>query len=207
MSTRRVFGSMSLTSRKARITACVAVLVCALLPARAVRAEAAVLEIESEELGWVEPKVVRRLVALELADLHVPAPKGARGRSVRGGLFVRVLRYETQMVVELWERGELAGQRRLTSEGSSQVRARRIALAAGEIARRLREQRLVDERKSRRRAVKQAQEAALRRGVPIYALGGARNLSVAQRRAGAAAGAVGVSAIRCNTARRGTRLG
>jgi hypothetical protein len=139
------------------------------VPSRSAQAASAVLEIADEDSGWVEAKMVRRLVTLELADVSVPEPSG-RLRSARPGLFVRVLRFDTQTVVELWHRGELFGQRRLTIAGSPQVRARRIALAAGELARGLRERRLLEEKKARKRNAKQALDASQRRGLPIYAL-------------------------------------
>jgi len=88
---------------------------------------------------------VRRLVQLELSDVEVPR----RPEDPDVALFVRVLAEgEGRIRVELWERGDQHGARRVSgTSGGSQLVARRVALAAAELARGLREKRRALERK------------------------------------------------------------
>lgn len=152
-----LLSRLRFSGARAAAAALVALLV-TLMTSRA-HAVRSVIEIQDEEQGWVEGKVVRRLVSLELADIQLPKEKAAHGPAF-DGVYLRVLRLDTQMVVELWYRAELQAQRRLTSTGGAPVRARRIALAAEEMARRLRDKRLVEERRNRRRSRAQAVAAA-----------------------------------------------
>ena len=100
----------------------------------------------------VDARAARRLVQLELSDVEVQK----RPQDADVALFVRVLSAgEGKIRVELWERGESHGARLVTnSGGGSQLIARRVALAAAELARGLRQkrralerQRLLDEQK------------------------------------------------------------
>ncbi len=119
-----------------------------------------VVEVGANVAHWVEPPVVRRLVQLEVDDVDVPTPPGAKHHSVEPGLYVRVIFHEARLIVELWDRGELQGRRLLSPSGGKPLTARRIALASGELASRLRERRLFEARKYDK---EQARLAAQRR--------------------------------------------
>ena len=94
-----------------------------------------VVEIDGAAERLVDPRSARRLVPLELSDVALPA-SGARGAPV---LFFRVLgRTDGSLRIELWERGEYHGARVLSGAGENpQLVARRVALAAAELGRRL----------------------------------------------------------------------
>lgn len=103
--------------------------------APALAASASVLvEIDGTAERWVDARSARRLVPLELSDVAVPA--SGRGAPA---LFFRVLGRESGALrVELWERGEFHGARTLSGAGENpQLLARRVALAAAELGRRL----------------------------------------------------------------------
>ncbi len=93
------------------------------------------VEIDTAAERLVDARSTRRLLSLELADVAVPQGR-ARGAPV---LFFRVLgRPGGTLRIELWERGEYHGQRTLGSAGENpQLVARRVALAAAELGRRL----------------------------------------------------------------------
>lgn len=116
----------------------------------------------------LDAQLVQRLVRLELSDVDVPLPVWAETQSVRAGLYVRVLVLEA-IVVELWDRGEIRGQRRLSRSENAQLNARRVALASGELARRLREQRLAEIRVERERLERASMSTPGPSGVPLYA--------------------------------------
>lgn len=100
------------------------------------------VEIDAAAERLVDPRSARRLVPLELSDVALPANGvplangAARGAPV---LFFRVLgRADGSLRIELWERGEYHGARVLNGAGENpQLVARRVALAAAELARRL----------------------------------------------------------------------
>jgi hypothetical protein len=93
------------------------------------------VEIDGAAERLVDARSTRRLVPLEVSDVALPQADGARGRSV---LFFRVLGREGGLRVELWERGEFHGARTLSGAGENpQLVARRVALAAAELGRRL----------------------------------------------------------------------
>jgi hypothetical protein len=120
--------------------ASLALLLLLLAVPRAARAAAeVVLEIDAAAETMLDARATRRLVSLELADIDVLP--GASGQ--RPALFFRVLGLpEGQVRVELWERGELSDVRVVSTGPGGHLLARRVALAAAELARRLRQQRL-----------------------------------------------------------------
>ncbi len=118
--------------------------------------------------GALDAQLVQRLVRLELSDVDVPLPVWAETQSVRAALYVRVLALEA-IVVELWDRGEIRGQRRLSRSENPQLNARRVALASGELARRLREQRLAEIRVERERLERASTSSPGPLGAPLYA--------------------------------------
>jgi hypothetical protein len=93
-----------------------------------------VVEIDLGAERVVDARSARRLVPLELSDVAVPS--NARGGAA---LFFRVLgRADGTLHIELWQRGEYYGERVLRGTGENpQLVARRVALAAAELARRL----------------------------------------------------------------------
>jgi hypothetical protein len=108
------------------------------------------IDVAAERL--VDARSTRRLVPLELADVAVPASStGARRPPV---LFFRVLGSPGPTLrVELWESGEYHGARTLNGAGENpQLVARRVALAAAELGRRL----------ARKRSAQLARDARLR---------------------------------------------
>lgn len=119
-------------------------IVCLLsLSAPASAAPASVLvEIDGAAERLVDPRSARRLVPLELSDVALPANGGSAANGAARGapvLFFRVLgRADGSLRVELWERGEYHGARVLSGAGENpQLVARRVALAAAELGRRL----------------------------------------------------------------------
>jgi hypothetical protein len=100
--------------------------------------------VEIDPRAPLDARAVRRLVQLELADVDVPK----RPQDPDVALFVRVLAAgEERLRVELWERGEAHGARLVSgTRQSSQLVARRVALAAAELARGLRLKRRSEER-------------------------------------------------------------
>jgi hypothetical protein len=103
-----------------------------------------VVEIGPRAEKLVEPLFTRRLMQLELNDVDVPLEQGLGQKAKRLSLFYRVLAIEPHSIrIELWERGVFYGARSVdVSRGGSQLHSRRIALAAGELARDLRQARL-----------------------------------------------------------------
>lgn len=107
-----------------------------------------VIEIDVRAERLLDARAARRLVALELADVDVPASSS----DFEPALFYRVLGRAGQSVrVELWERGEFHDARVVSAlEGSGQLVARRVALAAAELARDLRQRRIAERRREER---------------------------------------------------------
>lgn len=129
-------------------------------PARA--ATEVVIEIDTLAERFLDARATRRLVALELGDVQVPASPGGP----EPALFFRMLGYGQGVIrVELWERGELHDARLVsTSQGSEHLVARRVGLAAAELARGLRQRRLASlRRQARERA--EAEADALKRAL------------------------------------------
>ncbi|MBN1610378.1 MAG: hypothetical protein JW940_27365 [Polyangiaceae bacterium] len=124
-----------------------------LVSARAAASPATfVVEITPEVESVVDSRFTRRLVQLELSELEVPPSPTVRNQPT--ALFFRVVRLdESTLRVELWERGNFYGARSIsTLTGKAQLHARRIALAAAELARRLRRDRLAEAARLRRQA-------------------------------------------------------
>jgi len=92
------------------------------------------IDVAAEKI--VDARSTRRLVPLELADVAVPPKDSSRSTTA---LFFRVLgRADGTLRIELWDRGEFHGARVLAgSRENPQLVARRVALAAAELGRRL----------------------------------------------------------------------
>lgn len=97
-----------------------------------------VVEITPEAREVINARVTRRLIRLELADIRV-APNPMRSDPPTLALFYRLLLTESgELRIELWERGEFYGARRVsTAHGDKKLLARHIALATAELAQRL----------------------------------------------------------------------
>ena len=121
-----------------------------------------VVEIDAAAERLVDPRSARRLVPLELSDVAVPVSVVSRGAPV---LFFRVLgRPDGSLRIELWERGEYHGARLLGGAGENpQLVARRVALAAAELGRRLaRKREAALQRDERLRKAREARAKLLR---------------------------------------------
>ncbi|MGC4086905.1 MAG: hypothetical protein QM756_03195 [Polyangiaceae bacterium] len=100
----------------------------------------AVIEIDPAAESMLDARAVRRQVQLEVADIRIPEASPGE----EPPLFVRVLgRPDRHVEVELWARGELSDRRLVSGAESGQhLLVRRVALAAAELAGRLRRKRL-----------------------------------------------------------------
>jgi hypothetical protein len=100
------------------------------------------VDVSRDAAALIEPRATERLIELETADVDVPAPPGA---TFRPPLYFRIFALsQTSLRVELWELGKQYGARSVSTLGSDNLKARRIALTAAELARRLRQQRLAE---------------------------------------------------------------
>lgn len=144
-----------------RAAACALLVVIACCePRRARAAPLVVFEIDPAAEAMLDARAARRLVSLELADIDVPPGRSGRPPA----LFFRVLGLpEGQVRVELWERGELSDVRLVSAASGAHLLPRRVALAAAELARRLRQQRRVQRRQRARQLEQLRVIAALER--------------------------------------------
>jgi hypothetical protein len=117
------------------------------------------VELDDAAEPLLDARATRRLVALELADIDVALPGGSKQASAP--LFFRVVRVEQNLRVELWVRGEYHGARLISgSNALGQLGARRVALAAAELARRLQKRRQIQAARERALALANAARAA-----------------------------------------------
>lgn len=126
--------------------------------------EPVVVEIDDGAEALLDARAARRLLALELSDIAVPA--SGPGKHQRSTLFFRIVQNGENLRVELWERGELHGARVVSgSRVAGQLGARRVALAAAELARRLQKKRQIQAdrelHEARSRALAAEREARL----------------------------------------------
>lgn len=117
------------------------------------------VEIGDSAETLIDARATRRLVALELSEIDVPPPNG---KSSHAPLFFRVVQVARDVRVELWQRGDYHGARLITgSNAAGQLGARRVALAAAELARRLQRKRQLQSERERAQAEARAAAAAL----------------------------------------------
>jgi hypothetical protein len=117
-----------------------------------------VVEIDDSAETLLDARATRRLIQLELSEIDVPQAGGSK--RARAPLFFRVVQVERDVRVELWERGEYHGTRVvLGSNATGQLGARRVALAAAELARRLQKKRQVQAERERMAELERAREA------------------------------------------------
>ncbi len=112
-----------------------------------------------------------------------PTAATAAGRHPPASLYFRVLVTDRGTLrVELWDRGEFGGARSLsTARGSAQIRSRRIALAAAELARRLKQKRVYEAQQrleEKKRAEREQKAAAAARAPRLALLAGAVGATV-----------------------------
>ena len=137
-----------------RTSGCVAAY---LLQTTSATAVGVVVEISEEAEAVVDSQLARRLIRLELSDVDLPQVVGDRAqRQDREVVFVRLLRTGETLKVELWARGQPSGERRLDVLGTEQYQARRVALASAELARRLRESRILERQRFLKRHLRPA---------------------------------------------------
>lgn len=118
-----------------------------------------VVEISPKAERHVDARLTRRLVEIELNDADVPPPRGQAER--RPSVYLRVLATTPESLrVELWDRGEFYGARRLSSTDVKELLARRIALAAGALVRDMRARRAAEERALARAKQREEEERA-----------------------------------------------
>lgn len=123
------------------------------------RGEPVLVEIGDSAETLLDARATRRLVQLELSEIEVPPASG--NKRVRAALFFRVVQVGADVRVELWERGEFHGARVVSgSNAAGQLGARRVALAAAELARRLQKKRLMQAERERLAELARAEEAA-----------------------------------------------
>jgi hypothetical protein len=111
---------------------------------------------------------VRRLIQLELGEIHIPKPYRAPKHAPSPPYF-RVTLSGEDLEVQLWHRGEFQGRRKLSSRGAQALVARRVALVAAELATRLVERRRRHAKRMRREQAKALRRSLARRGRPIFA--------------------------------------
>jgi len=146
------------------------------------RSEAVLVEIGDSAESLLDARATRRLVQLELSEIDVPAASG--NKRARAPLFFRVVQVGPDIRVELWERGESHGARVVSgSNAGGQLGARRVALAAAELARRLQKKRRIQAERERLSELARAEEAqrearraldgpfALRSGLEVSSIG------------------------------------
>jgi len=126
-----------------------------------------VIEISPRAERVVDSRLTRRLVEIELSDADVPPrPDGAPG--ARQTVYFRVLATSPKTLrVELWDKGDYYGARRLSSADVKELLARRVALAAGALVRDLKirraaEVRALEQQKERLQQQREALAEALR---------------------------------------------
>ncbi len=138
-----------------------------------------VVEIAPAAESLIDARATRRLLKLELLDVRVPPALGQGGVDAQATLFFRVLGEGTNtLLIELWEKGQFYGARRVSGAlGSAQVRARMVALAAAGLVRRLQHLRETEVRLQREAEEQRlAAEAAAARARPRWVLNaGARS--------------------------------
>lgn len=128
-----------------------------------------VVELDERASQDLDAGLVRRLVRLELADVTIAPPHDAPGPATPPPLYVRIERRDSFLSVELWERGLLRGERRVSLRGNPQLTARSLALVSAELAERLAERRRVEARVAAARERVERRRSLEQRGYPLFA--------------------------------------
>jgi hypothetical protein len=105
-----------------------------------------IVEISAKAERYLDSRLTRRLVEIELSDAEVPLRSGDKSEK-RPTVYFRVLATSPDALrVELWDKGGFYGARRLDSRDVKELLARRIALASAALVRDLKQRRLVEAR-------------------------------------------------------------
>lgn len=103
-----------------------------------------IVEISAKAERYVDSRLTRRLVEIELSDTDVP-PRAGDDSERRPTVYFRVLATSPDTLrIELWDKGGFYGARRLDSRDVKELLARRIALAAAALVRDLKQRRLLE---------------------------------------------------------------
>lgn len=146
-----------------------------LLLAKPCLAVGVTIEVTDAAEALLDSRLARRLIALELADVELPASsrntpsrddKSAKGVRRSEVVFVRLLADSDVLTVELWAQGTLTGERRIRVAGTEEHQARRVALASAELARHVREARLLE----RQRLLREHLFPSVADGAPSYSI-------------------------------------
>ncbi len=97
------------------------------------------MQVECEQ---PDEQTVRHSIALELSEIEIPNDPFIEDQSGGASLHVEVSEEEGKLIVALWDRGDFAGRRGISSSGAPRLVARRIGLAVAELARDLRDRRV-----------------------------------------------------------------
>ena len=122
------------------------------------------VEISAKAERYVDARLTRRFVEIELSDSDIPARPGER----RPTAYFRVLAISPDTLrIELWDKGDFYGARNINSNDPKALVARRVALAASILVRDMRDRRaqeaLALEREHVQREAELAEMRELRR--------------------------------------------
>jgi hypothetical protein len=124
------------------------------------------IDVDHDAATLIDVRATERFIELETADVDVPPPPAS---PVAPPLYFRILApSQVALRVELWELGQPYGARSVSAAGNASLKARRIALAAAELARRLRQRRLAEIAERQRAPESDESAGAKRAGFPIY---------------------------------------
>jgi hypothetical protein len=137
--------------------------------AAAERPTRVMIEIGESANDKLDTTLVRRLIRLELADIGIPAPYDAPLPDPPPPLYVRIVDQDAYVSVELWERGLLRGERRVSLRAGPHLTARSIALVVAELAQRLAEKRRTEARAQAVREARARKRSLEKRGRPLFA--------------------------------------
>lgn len=105
-----------------------------------------IVEISAKAERYVDARLTRRLVEIELSDAEVP-PRPGDDSERRPTVYFRVLATSPDTLrIELWDKGGFYGARKLDSRDVKELLARRMALAAGALVRDLAQRRHLEAR-------------------------------------------------------------
>lgn len=116
-------------------------------PAGVQAAAPSIVEIDDAAGRLIDAQSTRRLIRLELAEIDWEG--NAASTAV---LYFRIFATpEGNLTIELWDRGQLYGDRHVSSQGNDALRVRRLALASAELARAALRQQSIEQRRKRHR--------------------------------------------------------
>jgi hypothetical protein len=127
-----------------------------------------VVEVDAGAGSTLDASSTRRLIAREVGDIDLPPMPSREVHDVI--LYFRVVESADGATrIELWERGAYYGARTISTRGSPRLRPRRIALAAAELARRLKQRRIAEARRLAADERRRLEREELARRTPPFA--------------------------------------